>query len=93
MNRKDVIRSLLDVVAFELLQFVKESESSFQQRWVPAAHIKEKLSLNFAAVPIENKQQGEKGWLFAILVRMLEDQHLLEYKKVRSRALYRSISK
>lgn len=93
MNRKDAIHSLLEIIMFELLQFIKESESSFHQGWVPATHIKDKLDLNFAAVPVENKQYGAKGWLFATLARMLEDQKLVEYKKVGSRAMYRSLNK
>lgn len=44
---------------------------------VPAAHIKNSLRLNFVAVPKAGKQYGEKGWLFAILARMLEDENLL----------------
>ena len=91
MDRKQVIHSLLNVIAFELLEFIKESESSFEERWVPSAHIKDRLELNFISVPIENKQYGEKGWFFAIVARMLEDQNLVEYQKKGSRAFYRSV--
>src|SRR5690606_35937529 len=35
-------------------------------------------------------QYGPKGWLFAILARMLEDQGRLEHKKVGSRSFCRS---
>jgi hypothetical protein len=31
-----------------------------------------------AAVPQENKQYGKKGWLFAILARILKDEGVLE---------------
>jgi hypothetical protein len=42
------------------------------------------------AVPREGEQYGEKGWLFAILARMLEDEGLVEYRKDGNRAFYRS---
>lgn len=90
MDRKTAIHSLLNVIAFELLEFIKESEPSLEDRWVPAADIKNALGLNFVAVPREGEQYGEKGWLFAILARMLEDQGLVDYKKEGSRAFYRS---
>lgn len=90
MNRKDAIHGLLKVIAFELLEFIRESESSHEDRWVPAADIKNILKLNLIAVPIENVQHGEKGWLFAILARMLEDEKLVEYKKEDNRAFYRT---
>ena len=90
MDRKTAIHALLDVIAFELFEFIRESESSFKDRWVPSTFIKESLQLNFVAVPLENQQYGEKGWIFAILARMLEDQGLLEYKKTGNRAFYRS---
>jgi len=71
------------------LNFIKNEEVSFKDRWVPAIDIKEKLDLNFVAVPQENKQYGKKGWLFAIIARILEDEGLLEYKKINNRAYYR----
>ena len=91
MDRKQVIHSLLNISAFELLEFIKESESSFEERWVPSAYIKDKLELNFISVPVENKQYGEKGWFFAIVARMLEDEKLVEYQKQGNRAFYRSV--
>ena len=91
MDRREVIHSLLNIMAYEMLQFIKEAETEFDGRWVSATHIKEELDLNFVAVPVENEQYGAKGWLFAILARMLEDQNLVEYKKEGSRAYYRSV--
>ncbi len=90
MNRKDAIHGLLKVIAFELLEFIRESEPSHEDRWVPAADIKNSLELNFVAVPVENVPRGEKGWLFAILARMIEDEGLVEYKKEEGRAFYRT---
>lgn len=95
MNRKDNIHKLLNDAALELFAFIKDSESKFmdQDRWVPAAEIKNNLDLNFVAVPSSGKQYGEKGWVFATLARMLEDKSLVEYKKMGSRAFYRSARK
>lgn len=90
MNRKDAISALIKVMSFEVLEFIREKEPSYDNRWVPAADIKNALDLNLVAVPRENIQYGEKGWLFAILARILEDEGLVEYKKDGSRAFYRS---
>jgi hypothetical protein len=90
VDRKKSIHQLLDQCALELLEFVKESESSHKDRWVPTAHIKEVLKLNFVAVPRCGIQRGEKGWLFATLARMLEDKGLLDYEKRGGRSYCRS---
>lgn len=90
MNRSEAIHSLLKVVAYELLQFIREQEASAKDRWVPAAGIKTALKLNFEAVPKGGTQRGEKGWLFAIIARILEDDGLVEHKKVGNRAFYRT---
>jgi hypothetical protein len=92
MTRKDAMHALIRVLAFELFQHIKEQEEAHTDRWVPAADIKSALDLNFVAVPRENKQYGEKGWLFGILARILEDERLVQYKKVSNRAFYRSRS-
>jgi hypothetical protein len=95
MTRKNAIHTLLNDAALELLAFIKECESKFndQEHWVPAAEIKDNLDLNFVAVPRSGKQYGPKGWVFATLARMLEDKSLVEYKKIGSRAFYRSARK
>lgn len=90
MKRKATIHELIRNISMELLEFVREEEPSFSDGWVPAAHIKQKLDLNFPAVPRENKQYGEKGWLFATIARILEDEGKLKYKKIGGRAFYRS---
>lgn len=92
MSHKTNIHRLLNAAASELLSFIRDSEIHYaaDDFWVPATEIKNKLELNFVAVPRGNKQYGEKGWLFAILARMLEDQELVEYQKIGSRAYYRS---
>lgn len=95
MNRKNAIHKLLNDTATELLEFIKDSESEFrdQDYWVPAAKIKNDLALNLVAVPKSGKQYGERGWLFATLARILEDQSRVEYKKIGTRAYYRSARK
>lgn len=95
MTRKDAIHKLLNDAAMELLEFIQECESRFKSEdyWVPAAEIKDKLDLNFVAVPKSGKQYGPKGWVFATLARMLEDKSLIEYKKSGSRAFYRAARK
>lgn len=92
MSRRDNIHRLLQATSSELLAFIRESEAQHAEDdyWVPATEIKDKLNLNFVAVPKSNQQYGEKGWLFAILARMLEDQEQVEYQKVGSRAYYRT---
>ena len=91
MSRRDNIHDLIKKISIEVLGFIKDEESRHQDGWVPATHIKKVLDLSFVAVPKANKQYGEKGWFFAIIARLLEDQHLIEYKKVEGRAFYRSI--
>jgi hypothetical protein len=90
MDHKSAIHALLRVIAFELLEYIRKCEPSFDDRWVPAADIKNTLELNFVAVPMQGEQYGEKGWLFAIFARMLEVEHLVEYKKEGGRAFYRT---
>lgn len=90
-SRKDKIHSLLDQCAVELLEFVKEREPQHADRWVPATEIKDLLQLNLVSYPKAAAQQGEKGWLFAILARILEDAGKIEYQKRGSRSFCRSI--
>ena len=91
MTHKDNIHDLIKKISDEVLSFIKEEESNFKDRWVPAAHIKNSLDLSFVAVPRANKQYGEKGWFFAIIARILEDQNKIDYKKDGSRAFYRTV--
>ena len=91
MSHKDRIQSLIKEISGEVLQFIREHETSFNERWVPTAQIKRDLELDFVAVPKANKQYGPKGWFFAIIARMLEDQNLIEYKKSCNKAYCRTI--
>jgi len=89
-SSKDKIHAFLDQCATELLEFVKEREPLHKDRWVPATEVKALLQLNFISHPKSAAQQGEKGWLFAILARMLEDAGRLEYQKQGIRSFCRS---
>jgi hypothetical protein len=92
MNRKDAIHSLVNLIAYEVYEFIKANENEYKDkdRWVPAKYIKESLGLNLNAVPKDNEQQGETGWLFGIVSRILEDDKLVEYNKTGNKAFYRS---
>ena len=76
----------------EVFEYIKEKEPFYKDRWVPSVHIKEALELNLVCVPRNNKQYGEKGWLLAILARILEDEGRIEHHKIGNRAFFRSIS-
>jgi hypothetical protein len=93
MNTKDKIHALINEIASEVLLFIRKRESPSDDRWVPAAQIKTDLELNFVAAPRANQQHGQKGWFFAIIARILEDQNLIEYKKSGGRAYYRTRGK
>ena len=90
MDHKSKIHSHIQSAADQLLAYVRDSESGHSERWVPATHIKDALDLNFVAVPQNGTQYGPKGWLFAILARILEDQGRIEHKKFGSRAFFRT---
>ena len=91
MNRKEKIHQLLKEAADEIHAFIKESESEYPDRWMSAADIKNSLGLMLPAVPVQNKQYGDKGWLFATLMRNLEDRNLVEFKKeANNRTFYRA---
>jgi len=92
MGHMENIHNYIDKIAMEVFNFIKEEESKFEGGWVPAAHIKNALELNFVAVPKNNIQHGAKGWFFAIIARMLEDRDLVQYRKTDSRAYYRAKS-
>ena len=90
MDHKQQIHRHIQAAADELLAYVRTSGSSHSERWVPATQIKDALALNFVATPQKGKQYGPKGWLFAILARVLEDQGRLEHRKSGSRSFYRA---
>ena len=91
MSRKERIHDHLNAIADEVFNYIEEREPHFSDRWVPASHIKQDLELTHVSVPRANRQYGPKGWLFAIVARMLEDASLVEFRKLGSRSYYRSI--
>jgi phage FluMu gp28-like protein len=82
MTRKDKVQSLIQQLADEIYDFIKEKEIDFKDGLVPTTAIKNELELNFLCVPKDNKQYGPKGWVFAAIARILEDQDRIIYKKV-----------
>ena len=90
MERKQKIHDLLGKMADELLEYIKEKGETNKDGWVPSIQIKKDFDLNFVCVPKNNKQYGEKGWLFAILARILEDRGLVEHYKTGNRAFLRA---
>ena len=59
----------------------------------PATEIKQSLDLNFVPYPKCSGHNDAKGWVFAILARMLEDGDAVEYRMVSKRAFYRTVKR
>lgn len=92
MNHKAKISELFDAMATEVFSFIKESESGFPERWVPAAYIKDQLDLKKSSYPQSNQIDNKTGWLFATIARHLEDRGKVTFKKVGSRSYYKTSS-
>jgi hypothetical protein len=90
MKHKEELHALIQACADVLLDYIKNSGANHPDRWVPVAEIKRALDINFVAVPVANTPRGEKGWFFAILARILEDQGRLEYERRGSRSFCRA---
>ncbi|RDH80894.1 MAG: hypothetical protein DIZ78_17695 [endosymbiont of Escarpia spicata] len=90
MSKKEKVHRLFGLLADEVLEFIRESESSFSEKWVPSVYIKDQLDLNMSAYPQGNKIDNKTGWLFATIARHLEDRNLLEFHKIGQRSYYRS---
>jgi hypothetical protein len=90
MNHKAEIHAHIQKCADVLLDHIRQAGATYPDRWVPAAEIKNALEINFVAVPKANTPRGEKGWFFATLARILEDQGRLEYERRGSRSYCRS---
>jgi hypothetical protein len=93
MGHKANVHRLLRESALEVLAFVRTREPFHAERWVPIVEVKNTLALNLVAVSKDSTQYGAKGWVFASLARMLEDDGLLEYRRVGSRSYCRSSTK
>lgn len=86
------IHSLLKECCQEVLAFVREREKLYADGLVPATDVNEGLKINFSAVPKNSKNpSGQRGWLFATLARMLEDEGHLEHHKKGARSYYRVV--
>ena len=90
MDYKAAIHEHIRICCEILLAYIKEAEPAHTDRWVPTADIKKSLGINFVAVPQANIPRGEKGWFFATLSRMLEDEGHLEYERRGRRSYCRS---
>ncbi len=71
MDRKKKNHDLLSKIADQVFEYIKKKGELYSGGSVPSVRIKKALGLNFFCVPKNNKQYGEKGWLIAILARML----------------------
>jgi hypothetical protein len=93
MNQKDRIHNFIKLISMEILEFIKEAKLSYKKNdgWVPQKDINKSLEINFIAVPKANKDQKATGWFFSIIARMLEDENLIEFRKVDGVSYYRSL--
>ena len=90
MSYREKVTDLFEALADEVFSFIKDSEPSFSEGWVPATYIKDQLDLKKPSYPQGNKIDNKTGWLFATLARHLEDHGKVEFKKVGSRSFYKS---
>lgn len=89
MSHKENIHTLFDDMASEMAAFIKESQGSFSEGWVPATYIKDQLQLKKSAYPQGNKIDNKTGWLFATLARHLQDKEKVDFKKIGNRSFYK----
>lgn len=89
MNRRENINRHIDAIAEEIFEHIKENQSKFPDRWMPAIEIKEELDLKRNTYPMGNKINQKGSWLFNIMARILEEKDKVEYKKEDGRAYYR----
>jgi len=89
MDRKTSVHASVNAIAREVLLFINDGARADAGGWVARADICDELDLHYPATPKSGNQYGDKGWLFAIVARLLEDKALLEYKKEGNHAYYR----
>ncbi len=92
MTHKVTIHELFEQIANEVYEFIKESESNYAERWVPATFIKDELDLKKSSYPQENKIDNKTGWLFATIARHLEDKNKIIFSKNGNRSFYKTVS-
>ena len=92
MGHKKTIHDLIKKISDEVFAFIKDEGEKHNDRWVPATHVKNSLALDFPAVPKNHTPQyGTKGWLLAIILRILEDEGRIEYKIFERRGYCRNV--
>lgn len=91
MESKKRIRGFIDDAASELHTFILKRQCTEPEGWVAAAEIKKMLELDLPAGP-KSGGQGQRGWLFATLARLLEDKGQLQHKKgTNGRSFYKAV--
>ncbi|MFC5079862.1 hypothetical protein VTH8203_03083 [Vibrio thalassae] len=89
-QRKDRIEDLLQGVAKEVHAYLHEYGRSTSDGWVSSVTIQKQLGLKHHCNPIGCSNDTPKSWVFSVIMRRLQDQGKVEYKKVGSRVTYRS---
>jgi hypothetical protein len=89
-NRKERIDDLLQHVANEVYAFVHESGQTSNEGWVSSVVIQKQLGLKQYCAPIGSSNDTPKSWLFNIVMRRLQEQNKVEYRRAGSRVSYRS---
>ena len=92
MTHKTKVHELFDQMSGQVCDFIKISESGFNEGWVPATYIKDQLELKKSSYPQGNKIDNQTGWLFATIARHLQDEGKLIFQKVGSRSFYKTSS-
>lgn len=90
MVGKRRIHELLNEAAFEILNFIKEYEGAFSERWIPDTFIRNQLDLNIAPYQKKGIISCYAGCFFAVLMRVLEERNLVEYQIRNNLIFYRS---
>ncbi|MBJ6723435.1 hypothetical protein [Geomesophilobacter sediminis] len=81
MNK--VIRRVVGEMAEEFLEYLKEKETQYQERWVPSVRIEKDLDLHLFRVP--------KSWFLRRLTRMLEASGEIEHFNDGTTAYFRTV--
>ena len=90
MTHKSKIHELFSEMSNEVCDFIKQSESSFGEGWVPATFIKDQLELKKSAYPQGNIIDNKTGWLFSTIARYLQDEQKVLFKKNGDRSFYKT---
>jgi len=91
MNYKIRIQKLIDEISNEVYEFIKDSENSFNEGWVPATYIKDELGLKLSSYPQENEIDNKTGWFFSTIARYLQDKKMVKFRKTGNRSFYKTL--